>query len=79
MRKLRPFEAGDPRYVATLAENIEVIKGVGRQELVDFHSQISNGAFNLCMAEKNLNSSKVACSPIDQRGLGSPQRMCAIQ
>ena len=41
------------------------------QSIVDFDSKVSDGAFQLGMAEKKLDGSEIPGPPVDQRGFGA--------
>jgi hypothetical protein len=45
------------------------------QGVVDLNTEITDRAFDLSMAKQALNGAKIAGTPIDESGLGSPQRM----
>lgn len=44
IRKLRPYEPGDPRYTPDIEENIELVRGVSVDDLKNFHQQFISGA-----------------------------------
>ena len=48
-----------------------------RDGIIHLNAKIFNRAFNLSVAEQELDSSQIASTPIDQRRLRSPQRMGA--
>src|SRR4029077_7515587 len=50
-----------------------------RDSVINLDAQVSHGAFDLGVAEQELNSTQVSCAPIDQRSLGPPQRVGAVQ
>jgi hypothetical protein len=47
------------------------------QSIVDLNSKISDGAFDLCVAQQKLYCSQIARASIDQGCLGSPIGMSA--
>ena len=48
-----------------------------RERVIDLNAQISDGAFDLCVAEQELDGPKTAGAPIDQRRLRSSEGMGA--
>ena len=50
-----------------------------RQSIVDFDPELTDGALNLRMSEKQLDRSQVAGLAVDLSRLGATQRMCAIR
>lgn len=48
------------------------------QGILKFDAKVSNRAVHLCVAEEELNSSKVSGLFVDLSNLGSPHRMCPI-
>src|SRR6185437_4013278 len=49
-----------------------------RQGIVDFDPEVTDGALNLRMSEKQLDRSQVTGLTVDLRRLGATQRVCAI-
>ena len=49
------------------------------ENVVDLNPEIANRAFNLRVAERELNSAQVPRATVDQRSLGATERMCAKQ
>src|SRR3954470_7703185 len=49
-----------------------------RERVIDLNAQISDGAFDLCVAEQELDGPKTAGAPIDQRRLRSPEGMGSL-
>ena len=47
------------------------------QGVIDLDTQVANCALQLGMSEEQLNCPQIAGPPVDQRRLGSAQRMCA--
>jgi len=45
--------------------------------IIDLDTKISNRALDLRVAQQQLYRAQVASSPVDQRRLGSAQRVCA--
>jgi hypothetical protein len=45
--------------------------------VVNLHAKVTDCALDLGVAEQQLDGPQVSGSPIDQRGLGSAQRVCA--
>lgn len=43
-----------------------------RQGVIDLHTEVANGAFELGVSQKELNRAQVAGLPVDHRHLGSP-------
>ena len=48
-----------------------------REGIIHLYAKVSDGAFDLGMAEQELHSPQIASSPVDQRRLCSPKRMRA--
>ena len=48
------------------------------QRVVNLDPEVSHGVFKFRMAEQELNGSEIPGAAIDQRRLGSPQRMSAV-
>jgi hypothetical protein len=48
-----------------------------RDGIIHLNAKIFNRAFDLSVAEQELDSSRITSTPIDQRRLRSPQRMGA--
>ena len=49
-----------------------------QKSIVYVDPKISNRASDLCVAEQELDSPKIACSSVDHRGLGTPQGVRAV-
>lgn len=49
-----------------------------RQGIVDFDPEVTDGALNLRMSEKQLNRPQITCLTVDLRRLGAAQRVRAI-
>ncbi len=43
LRKMRPYKPGDPRYTATVAENIDMIRAVTVDDLKSLHNEMITG------------------------------------
>jgi hypothetical protein len=55
------------------------LRALGESErIVNIDAQTSNGAFNLGVAQKNLNGAQVASPPVNDGRFGSAQRVGAI-
>ncbi len=50
-----------------------------REGIVDLDAEVSNGALHLSKPKKQLYCPQIPSSTVDQRRLGSPQRVCAVQ
>jgi len=50
-----------------------------RDSVINLDAEVSHGALDLGVAEEELNGTQVSCAPIDQRGLGPPQRVGAVK
>jgi hypothetical protein len=48
------------------------------QGVVGLDSQVSDGAFELGVPKEELNGPEIPGPPVDQRGVGAPQRMGAV-
>jgi hypothetical protein len=48
-----------------------------RQGVIHFNTEVSDGAFDLGVAEEKLHRPQISGSAIDQSRLGSPKRMGA--
>ena len=49
------------------------------QGVIDFDAEIPDRAFDLGVSEQELDSPEITRPPVDQGGLGTPQRMRAEQ
>ena len=49
-----------------------------RKRIIDIDTEVSNSVFDLGVSKQDLNSSKIAGSLVDQRGLGTAERMCSV-
>ena len=45
--------------------------------VINFNAEVPDGALDLRVSKQELYSPEVPGAPVDQRGLGSAQRMCA--
>ena len=44
-----------------------------RKGIINLDAEVSDGALDFGVAKQELNGSQVACSPVNQRGLGSAE------
>jgi hypothetical protein len=47
-----------------------------RERIVDLDTKVSDGALHLRVAQEELYCPQIASAPVDQRGLGAPDRVC---
>ena len=50
-----------------------------RERIVDLDTKVSDGALHPCVAQEELYCPHIASAPVDQRGFGTPDRMCTKQ
>src|SRR5262245_301838 len=50
-----------------------------RDSVIYLDAQVSHGALDLGVTEKELNGTQIPCAPVDQGSLGPPQRVSAVQ
>lgn len=66
-----PGSGGQSGSLCPDASDVDLLRyGKG---VVYLNSEIVHGAFDLGMPEKQLNGTKIAAAPVDQRGLRSTQ------
>jgi hypothetical protein len=70
---------GDGQNVFVLPLGSDIYLFGNSERVINLDAEVSDGAFYLRMAEKQLNRPEISGPPVYQCRLGSPQRMCAKQ
>jgi hypothetical protein len=80
--RVRAAENG-PNLPMSVGQSMSALPGISdidlfgyREGIIDFDPEVSDGAFDFGVAKQELHGPQVASSAVDQRRLGSSQRMC---